>query len=41
MEDTLTFNDVTFGNGVFVAVGDNEIIYTSTDDGDTWTPVYP
>ena len=32
--------DVTFGNGVFVAVGQDEKIYTSTD-GDTWTKVYP
>ena len=40
MEDTLTFNDVTFGNGYFVAVGNDEIIYRSTD-GDTWTKVYP
>ena len=31
--------DVTYGNGVFVAVGYNENIYTSTD-GDTWTKVY-
>jgi hypothetical protein len=30
---------VTYGNGVFVAVGDDENIYTSTD-GDTWTKVY-
>ena len=40
MEDTLTFNDVTFGNGIFMAVGNDEIIYKSTD-GDTWTKVYP
>ena len=33
------FNDVTFGNGVFVAVGNDENIYTSTD-GDTWTKVH-
>ena len=39
-ENTLSFNDVTFGNGVFVAVGNDEIIYRSTD-GDTWTKVYP
>ena len=39
-ENTLTFNDVTYGNGLFVAVGNNEIIYTSTD-GDTWTKVHP
>ena len=39
-EDEYTFNDITFGNGVFVAVGDDEKIYTSTDDGDTWTKVY-
>ena len=31
--------DVTYGNGVFVAVGYNENIYTSTD-GDTWTKVH-
>ena len=30
---------MTFGNGVFAAVGDDEKIYTSTD-GDTWTKVY-
>jgi hypothetical protein len=30
---------VTFGNGVFVAVGNDEIIYTSTD-GDDWTKVH-
>ena len=35
---TYTFEDVTFGNGVFVAVG-YKIIYTSTD-GVTWTKVY-
>jgi hypothetical protein len=39
-EDEYTFNDVTYGNGVFVAVGDDEKIYTSTDDGDTWTKVH-
>jgi photosystem II stability/assembly factor-like uncharacterized protein len=39
-ENTLGLNDVTYGNGVFVAVGDDENIYTSTDDGDTWTKVY-
>jgi photosystem II stability/assembly factor-like uncharacterized protein len=39
-DDEHTFNDITFGNGVFVAVGDDEKIYTSTDDGDTWTKVY-
>ena len=39
-ENTLSFNDVTFGNGYFVAVGQDEIIYRSTD-GDTWTKVYP
>ena len=39
-ETTLSFNDVTFGNGYFVAVGNDEIIYRSTD-GDTWTKVYP
>jgi len=38
-ENSYYFNDVTFGNGVFVAVGDDEIIYTSTD-GDTWTKVH-
>lgn len=38
-ETTLTFNDVTFGNGVFVAVGDDEKIHTSTD-GNKWTKVY-
>ena len=38
-ETTLTFYDVTFGNGVFVAVGPDEKIYTSTD-GDTWTKVH-
>ena len=38
-ETTLTFNDVAFGNGVFVAVGSGEIIYTSTD-GDDWTKVH-
>ena len=36
--NSYTFNDVTFGNGVFVAVGNDEIIYTSTD-GDDWTKV--
>ena len=34
------WRDVTFGNGVFVAVGNDEIIYTSTD-GDSWTKVHP
>ena len=38
--DNMTFQDVTFGNGIFVAVGNSEIIYTSTD-GDTWTKVHP
>jgi len=38
--DNVSFNDVTFGNGVFVGVGDDENIYTSTNDGDTWTKVY-
>jgi len=38
-ENSYYFNDVTFGNGVFVAVGNDENIYTSTD-GDTWTKVY-
>ena len=33
------FKDVTYGNGVFVAVGADEIIYTSAD-GDTWTKVH-
>ena len=28
------------GNGIFMAVGNDEIIYKSTD-GDTWTKVYP
>ncbi|MCS5547015.1 MAG: hypothetical protein NZ867_09470, partial [SAR324 cluster bacterium] len=38
--DNVSFNDVTFGNGVFVGVGDDENIYTSTNDGNTWTKVY-
>ena len=33
-ENTLSFNDVTFGNGIFVAVGNDEIIYKSTDGDD-------
>ena len=39
-EDEYTFNDITFGNGVLVAVGNDEKIYTSTDYGDSWTKVY-
>ena len=30
------FNDVTFGNNTFVAVGDNGTIVRSTDNGATW-----
>ena len=33
------FNDISFVNGIFVAVGDDENIHTSTD-GDTWTKVH-
>ena len=33
------FNDISFGNGIFVAVGDDENIHTSTD-GDDWKKVY-
>ena len=33
------FRDISFGNGIFVSVGDDENIYTSAD-GDTWTKVY-
>ena len=33
------FNDISFGNGIFVAVGDDENIHTSTD-GDDWTKVH-
>lgn len=32
-------NDVAFGNGTFVAVGDGGTIVTSSDDGITWTTV--
>lgn len=32
----LYMNDVTYGGGTFVAVGDNGAVYTSPD-GDTWT----
>ena len=34
---TSSLNAVTFGNGLFVAVGDNGTIVTSPD-GETWTP---
>jgi len=40
-DETVDLNDVTFGNGVFVAVSDKDKIYRSTDDGDSWTKVYP
>lgn len=32
-----TFNDIAYGNGVFVAVGTNASIYYSKDKGKTWT----
>jgi len=38
-EISYDFNDISFGNGIFVAVGDDENIHTSTD-GDTWTKVH-
>jgi len=34
------FNDVTFGNNTFVAVGDNGTIVRSTDNGATWNIAY-
>ena len=36
--ETPSFNDVTYGNGTFVAVNPNGIILTSTDVTSSWHP---
>jgi alpha-tubulin suppressor-like RCC1 family protein/uncharacterized protein YjdB len=36
---TLYMNDIVYGNGKYVAVGDDGIIHTSVD-GTSWNPVY-
>lgn len=36
-ESDTYFRDVTYGNGVYVAIGDDNTIARSTDEGVTWT----